>query len=239
LALIVSDSHSLRSCAIFVSIEVPMKRSIAFIIFLAAAAAVFAQDLSLPAPAKKSGVDLFAAIANRSVSKTFVKKDVSPQDLSTILWAGIGLRPVDAVTSATKAGRTVSFSGDNPYINVYVLTDGGAWKYSPESNKLEARSAKDVRSEVSSGVVPTAAFMVVFTVDTALTPSFLKSNPVLFLQMAHATAGFAAQNIALSASTLKLATVIKYTMSAPGATGALKLAKEEVPLFTLQAGYTD
>jgi hypothetical protein len=216
-----------------------MKRSIIFLLILLLAAALFAQEISLPSPAKKSGTDLFSAIANRSIAKTFVKKDVSQQDLSTILWAGLGLRPMDAVSSATKAGRTVSFSGDNPYINVYVLTDKGAWKYLPESNKLEARSAKDVRSEASSGVVPTAAFMVVFTVDTSLTPSFLKNNPGLFLQMAHATAGFAAQNIALSASALKMATVIKYTMSAQGAMSALKLTKDEVPLFTLQAGYTE
>ncbi len=216
-----------------------MKRSIAFAFILASAAVLFAQDISLPAPAKKSGVDLFAAIANRSIAKTFVKKEVSPQDLSTVLWAGLGLRPVDAVSSATKAGRTVSFSGDNPYINVYVLTDKGAWKYLPETNKLEARSSKDVRAETSSGVVPAAAFMIVFTVDNALMPAFLKSNPAVFQQMAHATAGFAAQNIALTASALKMATVIKYTMSAQGATVALKLSKEEAPLFTLQAGYSE
>lgn len=216
-----------------------MKRSITFLLVLVSAAVLFAQDISLPAPAKKSGVDLLAAIANRSVSKTFVKKDVSQQDLSTILWAGLGLRPVDAVTSATKAGRTASFSGDNPYINAYILTDKGAWKYVPEANKLEVRSGKDVRTEASSGAIPAAVFMVVFTVDNALTPAFLKTNPGLFQQMAHATAGFAAQNIALSASALKMATVIKYTMSAQGAAGALKLAKDEVPLFTLQAGYIE
>jgi hypothetical protein len=216
-----------------------MKRSIAFFSVLLSAAAIFAQDISLPAPAKKSGEDLFAAIANRSISKTFVKKEVSQQDLSTILWAGLGLRPVDAVSSATKAGRTASFSGDNPYINVYVLTDKGAWKYIPEANRLEARNGKDVRTEASSGAIPAAAFMIVLTVDNALTPAFLKTNPGLFQQMAHATAGFAAQNIALSASALKMATVIKYTMSAQGAAGVLKLGKDEVPLFTLQAGYTE
>ncbi len=216
-----------------------MKRSIAFLLVLVSAAVLFAQDISLPAPAKKSGVDLFAAIANRSVSKTFVKKDVSLQDLSTILWAGLGLRPVDAVSSATKAGRTVSFSGDNPYINIYVLTDKGAWKYVSADNRLESRSSNDVRAEASSGAVPAAAFMIVFTVDNALMPAFLKSNPAVFQQMAHATAGFAAQNIALSASAFKLATVVKYTMSAQGAASALKLSKDEVPLFTLQAGYTE
>jgi len=216
-----------------------MKRLLPIALAFLAVSAAFGQDVPLPAPARKSGVDLFAAIANRSVSRTFVKKEASIQDLSTILWAGLGQRPSDAVTSATKSGRTASFSGDNPYINLYVLTERGAWKYLPDANKLESRSGKDVRAEVSSGVVPGAAFMVVFAVDNSLTPPFLKNNPGLFQQMAHATAGFSAQNIALASSALKMHSIIKYTLNAQGAAGALKLGKDEVPLFTLQAGYTE
>ena len=199
----------------------------------------FSQDIPLPAPAKKSGVDLFAAIANRSVSRAFVKKETTTQDLSTILWAGLGPRPADAVSSATKSGRTASFSGDNPYINLYVLTERGAWKYLPDAGKLESRSGKDVRAEVSSGVIPSASFMIIFTVDNTLTPQFLKSNPGLFQQMAHGTAGFAAQNIALTSSAFKMSSIIKYTLNAQGASSALKLGKDEVPLFSLQAGYTE
>jgi hypothetical protein len=215
-----------------------MKRLAVFFALAVSGVFVFGQDIALPQPATKSGVDLYAAIANRSISRTFVKKNLSMQDLSTILWAGSGVRPVDAVSSATKAGRTVSFSGDNPYINLYVLTDTGAWKYIPETNKLEARSGKSIREEVSSGVIPASAFMVLFTVDNALMPPFLKNNPGLFLQMANGTAGFAAQNIALSASALKMASIIKYTLNAKGAASVLKLGKDEIPLFTIQVGYT-
>lgn len=216
-----------------------MKRFVVIALATVAAAVVFAQDMALPPPAKSSGVDLFAAIANRSVARNFVKKEVSSQDLSTVLWSGAGLRPTDAVSSATKVGRTTSFSGDNPYINVYVLTDKGAWKYMAETNKLESRAGKDVRTMVSSGAISNAAFMVLFTVDDALMPSFLKNNRELFHQMAHSTAGFGAQNMALSASALKMSSIVMYTLNAKGATSALKLGKQEVPLFILQAGYTE
>jgi hypothetical protein len=216
-----------------------MKRILVLAAFAIAAAAAFGQEIALPQPSVKSGVDLFSAIKNRAISRTFVKKDVSTQDLSTILWAGLGQRPVDAVTSASKANRTISFSGDNAYISAYVLTDKGAWKYIPDGHKLAAVGGKDVRAEVSTGVVPASAFMVLFTVDNALTPPFLKNNPGMFLQMANATAGFAAQNIALTASALKMSSIIKYTLSAQKAAGALKMGKDEVPLFSLQAGYTE
>lgn len=103
-----------------------MKLLLPFALVFLTVCFTFGQDISLPAPAKKSNEDLFTAIANRSVARTFVKKETSTQDLSTILWAGLGQRPVDAVSSATKSDRTAPFSGDNPYINIYLLTERGA-----------------------------------------------------------------------------------------------------------------
>lgn len=216
-----------------------MKKALFILLIAVAGATLSAQDISLPPPAGKSGVDLISAIANRKVSKIFVKKDIPTADLSTILWAGLGLRKVDAVTSATKAGRNISFSGDNAYINIYVLTEKGSWRYLAEKNSLQFINGADVRSKVSPAAILTASALILYTVDNALTPSFLKSNPALFLQMSHATAGFAAQNIALTASSLKIASVVQYTLKAADASEALKLAKDEVPLFIQQLGYTE
>jgi hypothetical protein len=81
--------------------------------------------------------------------------------------------------------------------------------------------------------------MILFTVDTSLTPSFLKANPALFQQMSHATAGFSAQNMALTASALKLATVVQYTLAPAEAAKAAVLGKDEIPLFIMQGGYTE
>jgi len=216
-----------------------MKRGFAVLLFLVSLMGLAAQEIVLPRPGTKAGVDLLEAIQNRRVSKSFAKRAVSREDLSTILWAGTGPRGVDAVSSATKAGRTISYSGDNAYINVYILDDGGTWRYAPETNALKQRSAADSRAAVSRAAAPGAAFMVLFAVDTALTPSFLKGNPALFLQMAHATAGFSAQNMELTASALKMAAVVQYTLAPAAAISAATLAKDEIPLFIMQVGYTE
>ncbi len=216
-----------------------MKKT-AFALALAlVAAAVFAQDITLPAPATRSGNDLLAAISSRRVARSFVKRDIPAADLATILWSGLGVRPSDAVTSATKANRTVSFSGENAYINLYYLSEKGAWKYQSETGTLKSLSRADLRATISPAAIPAASGMILFVLDTARTPSFLKSNPGLFLQMGHATAGFAAQNIALVASTLKLATIVQYTLKAPAAAESLGLSKDEVPLFVQQIGYPE
>jgi hypothetical protein len=216
-----------------------MKRIILAVVFFILALGVFAQDITLPRPGDKSGVDLLRAIQNRRVARAFVKKEVTLADLSTMLWAGLGPRGVDAVSSATTSGRTISFSGDNSYINIYVLTDKGTYRYLPDKNTLKFIGGTDMRAVVSRAAVPDAALMFLFTADTALTPTFLKSNPVVFLQMAHATAGFSAQNIALTASTLRMAAIVQYTLTAAEAVKAAALGKDEVPLFIMQVGYTE
>ena len=85
--------------------------------------------------------------------------------------------------------------------------------------------------------IATAAFMVLFTVDNVKAPSFLKSMPGLFRQIADGTAGYGAQNVGLVAAGLKLSSIVMYNLK-PDAGAALKLSKSETPLFIMQLGYT-
>lgn len=216
-----------------------MKRFLFYGMLVIAVMGVSAQEIKLPQPADTLGIDLLDAIQNRQAAKAYTRKAVTPADLATLLWAGLGPRGTDAVSSATKSNRTISFSGENPYINIYVLSDKGVWKYLPDSGSLKTLGTTDVRAAVSRAAIADASFMLLFTVDNALTPSFLKANPALFQQMSHATAGFSAQNIGLTASALKMATVVQYTMNPAEAARVANLGKDEVPLFIMQGGYTN
>jgi hypothetical protein len=50
-------------------------------------------------------VDLLGSIKLRATARIFVKGDVPQADLSTILWAGNGLKGPDGVSGASKAGE--------------------------------------------------------------------------------------------------------------------------------------
>jgi nitroreductase len=216
-----------------------MKRISLVPLFALMASLVFAQDITLSKPPAKLGIDVLDAIRARSASRDFVKKDVSAADLSAIVWAGNGLKgTTDAVSAASKAGATIPVSGDVDYIDLYILTAKGAYRYDQQSNVLKNVNTRDVRAEVTPEAIPTSAFMVLFAVDNSKAPAILKKMPALFQQIANGTASYGAQNIALAAAALKISSIVMYNIKADAIAPALKFSKEEAPLFIMQLGYT-
>jgi nitroreductase len=214
-----------------------MKTILSVVAFAAMAIALFAQDIPLKEPQAKVGMDLFDAIKARAAERNFVKRDIPVADLSTILWAGNGLKGADAVSGASKAGRTIPYSGDNAYVNVYVLTVAGVYLYDPNAKILKLVSKGDTRAQITPEFIPTSSLMLLFTYDFAKAPAFLKSNPELFREMANGTAGYAAENIALAAAAYKLGSIVMYNIKPPAAMTVAKLGKDESPLFIMQVGY--
>ena len=214
-----------------------MKKILAILAFAALTGALFAQDIPLKEPPAKLGIDLFDALKTRAAARSFANRDVSVADLSAILWAGNGLKGPDAVSGASKAGRTIPYSGDNAYVNLYVLTSKGVYRYEPEAKLLKEVSKGDARAPITPEIIASSPLMLLFTYDFAKAPVFLKSNPGLFREMANGTAGYAAQNIALAGAAFKLGTIVMYNIKPPAAASAAKLGKDETPLFIMQAGY--
>jgi hypothetical protein len=215
-----------------------MKKICLFVLLGVAAAGLFGQDIGLNQPPAKLGVDVLDAIRMRAAARAFVKKDLSAADLSAIVWAGNGSKGTpDAISSASKAGRTIPVSGDVDYINLYVLTPKGVYRYVPESNTLKQLTATDQRSQVTPESIANAPLMVLFTLDPTKLPSFVKPGTAGARELAIGTASYGAENLALVAAGLKLSSIVMYNLSATAA-GAAQLAKDEVPLFIVQLGYT-
>jgi len=215
-----------------------MKKSILVLSLALIAAGVFAQDIALSKPPAKIGVDILDAIRSRAAARAFVKRDVSVADLSAIVWAGNGLKGApDAVSAASKAAGTIPVSGDVNYVNIYILTAKGVYRYDPVGNLLKQVGKKDARGDITTENIANAAFMVLFTYDGAKLPSFVKGNPAGARDMGMGTASYAAQNVGLVAASLKLGSIIMYNIKPDVAASAAGLTKDEVPLFIMQVGY--
>lgn len=215
-----------------------MKKLLVIVVCAIAAGAAFGQDMNLPAPKDKLGLDLIDAIKARSVSRSFSGQAIPLADLSTILWAGNGQRSAaDAVSSASKAMRTIPYSGDNAYIDLYVLDEHGAYLYVPEQSLLRRVASRDVRDQVTPELIKGSSVMILFAYNDARVPAFLKKNPTMVVNMMNSTAGFAAENIGLAAAGFKVSTITMYNLKG-GIPAALGFGKDEAPLFIMQLGYT-
>jgi len=203
------------------------------------AAALFGQDIALVKAPAKLGIDVLDAIRARAAARAFVKGEAPIADLSAVVWAADGLKGTpDAMSSASKAGGTFPVSGDVNYVNLYVLTAKGVYRYDPAGNVLKQVDAKDERGSVTPENIATAAFMLLFTCDTAKLPSFVKGNAAMGQAMGMATASYGGENAALVAAGLKLSSIVMFNIVPAATAQAAKLSKTESPLFIMQVGYT-
>lgn len=164
----------------------------AVIIATGAAQAVFAAaDIVLPSPEKSGGMPVLDALANRSSAKpvSFEKRELSNQQLSTLLWAGTGLN--------RETGWTVPMAmGSQPYVDIYVLLKSGIYKYDWRKNQLLQISAKNLIPRASGQeFVATAPCVLVFAT---------KSGSARIESWADTAVGAMTQNIYLAAESLGL-----------------------------------
>lgn len=115
-----------------------MKRVTLLFLVALATGRVFAQDLDLPAPRKSGGIPVMEALARRSTSRAFDSRDLSPQQLSGLLWASFGVNRPDGK-------RTAPSSNNKQATDIYVLLKTGAYTYDASANKLKNILAEDVR----------------------------------------------------------------------------------------------
>jgi nitroreductase len=169
-----------------------MKRLFAVIFSLLLASAVHAQNIELPAPHKTGGLPLMEALAKRSTSRSFDARDLTPQQLSDLLWAGFGI-------NRSGGKRTAPSAHNRQELDLYVLLKQGAYAYDPVKNTLLQASTEDLRS---LGAKTDAAVCVLFVADL----SKRQEKPEASKEWAAVDSGFIGENIYLYCASEGLAT---------------------------------
>lgn len=119
---------------------------------------VIAQDITLPKPQTTGGMPLMEALAARKTSRSFSSKQLSMQQLSSLLWAATGVNREDGRLTAPTARNAQQ-------IDTYVYTTTNVYLYIPKDNILKMVAEGDHRSEV--GRQPFAAEAPVILVYVA------------------------------------------------------------------------
>lgn len=138
-----------------------MKQLLSALFATIIASAVVAQNIDLPAPQKSGGMPLMDALAKRSTGREFDSRDLSPSQLSSLLWACFGINRPDGK-------RTAPSAKDCREADIYVVLKQGAYVYDAKANTLNLIVAEDLRKLAATQDFATnAPVNLVFVADLA------------------------------------------------------------------------
>ena len=219
-----------------------MKRLIAMLIGLAAVAGAVGviggetvpasgpQEVTLPAPETKGGMSLNEALSRRRSVRSFDAKALDQQQIGQLLWAAQG------ISDPATGHRTAPSAMARYPLTVYVCTAEGVFTYVPQGHKLVRVSTEDRRADVTQpprGGQP-APVSFVFTGDPSKFGSRFPDRAAAFVYL---EVGHAAENLALEATALGLATVTQGGIDAAKVSKALDLPEGTMVVYTMPVGY--
>ena len=152
-------------------------------------------DMTLPPPNTSDKLSVMAALNQRHSSRNFVDKDLTPAQMSKILWAANGINRPD--------GKRVNPAGKGVYcVEVYAVTREGIYLYESENHKLKLVAAGDYRLIAANGKeAPAKAAVNLVYVETPAVWSNMEKIPERDRQAFYADimVGTMIQSVALAA----------------------------------------
>jgi len=159
-----------------------MKTTLTVLFALILSATLSAQDIELPAQHKTGGMPLMETLAKRSTSRSFDARELTPQQLSDLLWAGFGI-------NRSGGKRTAPSAHNRQELDLY----------DPAKNTLLQTSTEDLRSQ---GAKTEAAVCVLFVADLSKRQEKAEASK----EWASVDSGFIGENIYLYCASEGLAT---------------------------------
>ena len=190
------------------------------------------ETVALPAPDTAGSKMVAAALADRRSHRSFSDTDLSLEDLSQMLWAGIGV-------SDSEAGlRTVPSRGEAYPVGYYVVIDRvvelgpGLYYYLPETHELALIRAGD-QSAVWAGITGqphpvNAAATLLMTANMARGEGYRETT---FQESGHV-----GQNLYLQAAELELSMLVMGGFSKPEAASYLELDEYHHVVYLVPMG---
>jgi len=204
----------------------------ATIIFVYIAGGFAMTSVKLPQPQTNSTFPLDQALKERRSVRDFQIKELTGEQISTLLWAA------DGISDVKNGFRTAPSPGALYPIDLYLVKSDGLWLYNPAHNALKLVKTGDLRIELSKAalnqtVVATAPVDVVLVADLdRIKPKYSERS----LQFCYLEAGHIAQNLALEAVALNLASVPVGGFVEVQANKLLALSSSQTVLYILPVG---
>lgn len=185
--------------------------------------------IKLVSPEKTGGMPLMEALNKRTSARNISPKKLSNQELSNLLWAAFGINREES------GKRTAPTANDSRAMDVYVILENGAYKYSAEDHSLDLVVEKDLRNFAGKqDFVYTAPVNLVYVADY----SKLKSGSDKEIYSG-AHAGFISENVYLYCTSAGLGTVVRAYVDKDILGKELNLNTNQKIILAQTVGYTE
>ncbi len=186
-------------------------------------------DIALPKPRMEGGKPLMQVLKERQSDRVFSTNALPIQLISDLLWAGCGVNREDT------GKRTAPSARNWQEIDVYAITEDGAYRYDAKANSLRAVVKGDLRKFTGmQEFVATAPLNLVYVADLSKMEGAAPEDQTLY---ASADAGFISQNVYLFCASEGLATVVRGSVDRVALAKALHLPSHQRIIFTQTVGY--
>ena len=202
-----------------------MSKSVFSILAAVFAVTVFAgETVKLPPPQRAGGDGFFTVLNDRRSIRRFKDEALSPQELSTLLWAGFGV-------SGSKDRRTAPTAVNRREFTLYAILADGAYKYLPQTNELEKVSSEDLRPLAAGNVTAPAYILIVADLKRAANAEYAAID-----------SGYISQNLYLGAVALKMGSCAlgSFRRNADNVAklkAALGLGEKDYPILSQAVGH--
>jgi len=174
-----------------------MKKTWIFIMATMLSLSINAQDIQLVLPQTAGGMPLMEALSNRQTNRDFTQQELTPQQLSSLLWAAAGVNRPDG-------RRTAPTARNAQQIEIYVLNKEGAYLYLPQEHALKLIVAGDHRkSGASQERFQDCPLMLIFVANYDKMEGFSEESRAMF---GGTDTGYISQNVYLYCAQEGLAT---------------------------------
>jgi hypothetical protein len=192
----------------------------------------------LPEARSTGGKPLMEVIGQRRSSRRFSTRQLQPQELADLLWAGFGLSREWAGTGIHASGsRTAPTAHNWQEIDVYVATADGLYLYDPLGNVLTGVLSEDIRYFTGHPVqffVLDAPAILIYVADLARMDAADDWDKGVF---PWADTAVIAENVYLACTSLSLATVVRALFDRPALSQAMRLRPDQLVTFSQPVGY--
>lgn len=188
----------------------------------------------LPEPAVQGKISLEEAIFKRRSERDFKSKELTPEQISQLLWAGGG-------KTCGKFGcqlRASPSAGALYPLEIFLLTKDGMFRYLPEKHGLEIWQESDLREKLAQACLGQVS-VAQAPADFLLAADFSRITSKYGergLRYTYIEIGHVAQNIHLQAVALGLGSVPIGAFFDDQVKALLLLPEDDTPLYVIPVG---